>query len=378
MIIEVLNDEKKCVGYVKTYEKLKKESWLKMGTKNITFACVAAEGTKIKNEFYLRMGDDEYVIRENSKAAAGRRNIVAELNIEDIKGSAFTKFETPAGGSTAKECAEAILKGTGWSCVSDIEEYKRGLAMANASAYEIFESICDAFTCEIEWDTIKKIVYLKKNVGKDRGAYFTTGINLQELNDANESYDFFTRIIPIGADSLDISEVNNGCNYLENFQYSNKIKTLIWEDTNYKDAAALKKDAEYKLNELSKPRKTFSVKIIDLAKIKPDYGFLQYNIGDTILLIDSETGTYDKQRVVKMVEYPEEPQNNTCELSNTVLSFEEMQKRLFAAANTVNNVTNGNIVIGPKVQGMRASQIKDLEIYSTEALTNTDIENICK
>jgi len=378
VLIKVYNMERECILYVKDYKDLKRESALKMGIRSITFLCSVQEGEKIKNEYYLEAAGDEYVVKENAWSGNGYRKIAAELNLEDIKGNPHIEFKTQDGGVQAKDCADAALKGTGWVCISEIGEDKRRLSLSNVTSYEIFEAICDAYTCEITWDTIGKVVYLKEAVGKDKGAYFTTGINLRELNDNNESYDYFTRIIPIGADSLGIAGVNNGVPYLENYSYSNKIKTLIWEDTNYADAEALKKDAEYKLNELSKPKKTFSVKITDLASMKPDYGFLRYHIGDTVLLVDSATGTYDKQRIVKMTEYPDDPQKNTCELSNTVLSFEEMQKKLFAAKKAIDNVTNGNIVIGGKVQGLKANQIEGLEIYYTEALSNTKIEDICK
>lgn len=379
MIIKVYDLKKNGVGFLREYKDLVIESNLLMGNKTLSLLVSINSRVLVMNEYYLRTNTDEYVVKVISRAQNGYRKIVAELNIEDIKGCVHTSFNTPVGGATAIECGNSALEGTGWICSSSVDERKRGLHMLNVNSYEVFQSICDAYTCEIQWDTINKIVYLKPEIGKDNEVCFTSGFNLKEINVSGESYDYFTRIIPIGADGLDISSVNNGRSYLENYQYTNKVKTLIWEDTNYTDAEALKTDAEYKLNELSKPKKTVSVKIIDFAKLMPGYSHLTFEIGDTVYVLDQESETiYEKKRITKITDYPDNPKKNTCELSNSVLSFEEMQKKIFAAKKAIDNVTNGNIVIGPKVQGMRAGQIKDLEIYSTEALTNTDIENICK
>ena len=43
-----------------------------------------------------------------------------------------------------------------------------------------------------------------------------------------------------------------------------------------------------------------------------------------------------------MVEYPDEPDRNTCEIANTTLSFEDVQKEFQDASDTVNNITTDN------------------------------------
>lgn len=51
-----------------------------------------------------------------------------------------------------------------------------------------------------------------------------------------------------------------------------------------------------------------------------------------VKLVDEATGTMEEQRIVKMVHYPDNPDKDTCEISNTVLTFEEMQERYQEAA----------------------------------------------
>ena len=157
--------------------------------------------------------------------------------------------------------------------------------------------------------------------------------------------------------------------YLENHQYSSKVKTVIWEDSNYKDAHALKEDAEKKLEEISKPRRTVQAKIIDIARMNPEYSALAFEIGDTVTVIDQDTGTKEKQRIVKTVQYLEEPEKNSCELSNTALSFAEMQQKFFAAAECIGNITTDNgTVKGSSIDKIDITQINGLERYLAEDL----------
>ena len=145
---------------------------------------------------------------------------------------------------------------------------------------------------------------------------------------------------------------------MENYQYSNKIRTLIWEDTSYEDAQALKEDAEAKLEDLSIPKRSYSAEIRDLARLSKTYSILDYSLGDTVLLTDEPAGINEKQRIVKITEYPDAPEKNTIELSNTVLSWEELQDRMDAAAAAWEDISNADgSVNGVYVHGVLVGDV---------------------
>ena len=196
--------------------------------------------------------------------------------------------------------------------------------------------------CEPVFDTINKTVSLYKKRGEDKGVYFLQGLNLKKVKKNRTSYDYYTRIIPIGENGLTIEDVNDGLNYLENYQYSNKVLTYIWKDESYTDAQALMEDAELKLNDLSRPETTYKAEVRDLARQNPMYNILSYRLGDTVTIIDQSTGTREKQRIMKMVEYPQNPDNNTCEIANTVWTFEELQQKYKNAADIINYTVTGD------------------------------------
>lgn len=216
---------------------------------------------------------------------------------------------------------------------------------------------------------MNKKVNIYEKRGSDKGVYFLDSLNLKSLSVKSDSYDFYTRIIAKGKDDLRV--------VLENFQYSSKIKTYIWKDERYTDIESLTEDAEAKLNDLSKPYRAYSATVIDLANInKEDYeDILNYSLGDVITLVSKENRIKEKQRIVKMVEYPDEPNRNTCEIANTTLSFEDIQKEFQDTTDTVNNITTDNGTIdGSAINGISTEQIYDFKA-SVGKITDLTIVN---
>lgn len=376
MLLELYDMNHKRIAGLKNHKDAMVESELSTGDKTLSFLWHSSNIQKIPHEYYIRTDKDEFVVKENAKNSDDYRKITAKLNIEEIEGRAWQEFIIE--GVTAQEAADYALTDTGWTCVSSVPADRvRNISLKKVTSYQVMEKILDAFTCEVSYDTFHKVVYLKEQVGADKGAYFIDGLNLKELTDESDSYDFATIIVPIGADELSIESVNGGKNYLENYQYSSKKKTLIWEDSNYTDAQALMEDAQYKLNEISKPRRTLRAKTIDLAKLSKKYSTLEYEVGDTVTVVSKRDGIREKQRITKTTEYLESPQNNTCDISNSVLSFEDLQAKLFAAAECIENITTDNgTVKGSSVDKIDVTQIIGLERYVSEDVDDLKVNHL--
>ena len=321
-------------GIISKYKDLKIESELKTADK--TLSVTLLEDIGITNECYVRTETDEYVIKEVSNVTGNFKQIVGALNLEELEAKAFKTFSVT--DTIIEAAARTAIAGTGWRVAYSNVTKSRNAGMLKKSALGILQGLCTAFMCDMVFDTINKTVSFYNELGNDKGVYFRDGINLKKLTAKSSSYDFYTRIIPYGADDLDIKEVNGGVEYVENYQYSSKVRTYIWIDTNYTDATALKEDATAKLADMSKPTVSYSAEIRDLAKMSDVYSLFEYGLGDTVTLTDGSTKTRDKQRIVKLVEYPDKPEKNTAELSNTFLTWEELQERERAASEIVNAV----------------------------------------
>ena len=200
-----------------------------------------------------------------------------------------------------------------------------------SKGYKDFELAITTYRCEMVFDSLNKGISVYEKYGEDRGAYFIERLNLKRLQVQSNSYDFATRLIPIGKDGLMLNI--DGKNYVENHQYSKKVKTMTWKDERYTDAESLKEDAEAKLDELSKPYRSYTAEIINLVEaVQDEEKKEQYKevfsiaLGDTVLLISKSTGIRESHRIVKFYEYPLTKEKNKVELANTRLSFEEVQR----------------------------------------------------
>lgn len=308
------------------------ESVLKTGDKTLSFLYPSKFTDGIVEEGYIRNKTDEFVIKEMVDRGDWT-SIKAQMNVEDLEGKAWEHFNTTE--QTIENCLNLACAGTGWTVQVNNVSKKRTVKKTNCSSWDLIQEAKKIYRVEIEFDTLNKIIYVKEKQGQDKGVYFSDEINLKALDIESNSYDFYTKIIAIGKENIKVE--------VENFQYSNKVKTLIWKDERYTVLENLREDATAKLQELSKPRKSYSAYVIDLAKLNSKYkNILDYKLGDTITLISKDKKIREKQRIVKIVEYPDEPERNSCEIANTTLDFIDIQKDFQDTADTVSNITEDN------------------------------------
>lgn len=359
------------------YENLYIEEVLDYGDKTLGFSIPKNLAGKIELEDFIRTKTDEFVIKQMNTDDNGAYDIVAKINIDELEGASFQNFETVE--QTANDTANLALAGTGWTCECTVKK-KRTVRMTNSSVWDILKKIADTFNLEMLIDSLNKKIVFKEKIGEDKGVYFTDELNLVSLTIQSNSSDFYTRILPLGKDGLTIESVNGGSKLLENHTYSSKNKTFIWKDERYTVPESLKEDATAKLEELATPYTSYSCKIVDLANAKKIKAY-EYKIGDVITIINKETYTRIKQRIVKLKSYPENPGENTCEISNLKLTFSAYIQKYNSTCNTVDNITNDNgTVDGDAIDNIDASKVLNLdEIISKnarfEALT-TQIANV--
>lgn len=281
---------------------------------------------KIQTECYVRTDRQEYVIKAVEKTTTSAwRKVSCSLNIEELEGTPFEGFE--AVEQTLKDTAEFALEGTPWTveAADDITKRRTIRKEDDTTAWEVVKQIVNTYRVELEIDAVKKRLIFRTKRGGDKGAYFIERLNLRSLGVKSSSYGFYTRLIPIGKDGLHLWQ--DGINYLDNHQYSDKVITQIWRDERYTVTAALREDALARLEEASRPARAYTADLIDLAAQSDKYSTLEYDLGDAVLLVSETAEEREKQRIVKLDEYPDEPTQNKAELSNVKQTFAQLQKR---------------------------------------------------
>ena len=276
-------------------------------------------------ECYIRTDRQEYVVKAVEKSSASAwRKVSCALNIEELEGAPFEDFETVE--QTVQAAAEFALEGTGWTVEADADITKKRTIRKedDTTAWEVVKQIVTTYRLELEIDAVNKRLKFHTRRGRDRGAYFIERLNLRSLGVKTSSYGFYTRLIPIGKDGLHLWR--DGQNYIENHQYSDKVITSIWRDERYTVTAALLEDAQARLDEASTPARAYTAELVDLAAQSDKYNALAYDLGDAVLLVSEKTDEREKQRIVKLDEYPDDPLANKAELSNVKQTFAQLQK----------------------------------------------------
>ena len=325
--MQIYNDKKKRVGVLKDFANRSITSTLDTGDKELAFE-YPADGPmveELREECYIRTKTDEFVLKAVERGEK-KNKYTATLNVEDLEGTVFPGgFETVE--MTITDALNFAFEGTGWK-VGTCEIMKRRTIRIEESttAWAVLQQSLSTYRCECKIDSLTKTVNIYEQVGEDKGCYFMDGLNLRKLTLKSDTYDFYTRIYPIGKDGLTPFEALN-VPYIENHQYSEKVKSYVWKDERYTRTTSLIEDATAKIEEMSRPYKAFTADVVDLAKRSKKYkNILSYGIGDTITLISKKNRVKEKQRIVKITEYPEHPEKNTVEISNARKTFAEIQK----------------------------------------------------
>ena len=325
--MQIYDDSKKKIGTLANFKDRKIVKTLDSGDKELTFK-YPANGKQVgllKVEHYIRTKEDEFVLRA-VKTGSEFNEYTAQLNVEELETQAFPYgFESQE--QDIRSCLEFAFEGTGWTVGECSITKERTINFDKpATAWDVLQQCLSTYRVECKIDTINKRIDIYEQIGSDKGCYFVEGLNLRKLTVNSDTYDFYTRLIPLGKDGINI-EWLTGKLYLENYQYSSKVKTIVWKDERYTNTTSLIEDGTAKLEEMSKPYRVFSADVVDLVRQNKRYkNILDFDIGDTVLMISRRTKSREKQRIVKITMYPETPQKNTVELSNTTKTFAEVQQ----------------------------------------------------
>ena len=332
--MQIFNDKKERVGILKGFKDRKIVKTLDSGDKELTFK-YPSDGKQVdllKEEYYIRTKEDEYVIRKR-KTGTQFNEYTAQLNVEELEGAVFPYgFESKE--QTIRACLEFAFEGTGWKVgVCQITKKRTINKDEETNAWKVLQDCLSTYRTECKINSLTKTIDIYEQIGSDRGRYFIEGLNLKKLTVTSDTYDFYTRLIPLGKDGIGIEWL--GKPYLENYQYSSKIKTYVWSDERYTNTTSLIEDGIAKLDEMSKPYVAYTADVIDLARQSEKYSnVFDFDIGDTVWMISKKTRTKEKQRIVKLTEYPEAPRSNTVELSNATKTFAEVQQQATDKAKT--------------------------------------------
>ncbi len=178
-----------------------------------------------------------------------------------------------------------------------------------------------------------------------------------------ENRDIVTRIYPYGNGWLNIAKVNNGKEYIENFNYTDEVLVGILQNNDIYNQDTLLAWAKKQLTNLSKPRNTYDVDLLDMREQDDPQG-VGPELGVMCTIFDSNQP--EGNAVLRVVEIDRDVFNHTdCKIvvGDVALKWPALMKDLVTAKEVTNNtVSSTQQVPGAIVRG------------ETPALTQSNIK----
>lgn len=275
----------------------------------------------IKEEMLIEFDENYYLIKTINERA-NTSTITAELDLDSLKVNVYTEYNSLE--KRLQEVFDEILLGTGWTAINtELVMSRRTLNLTDVNTFDIIQTLYSLYGVAFKFNCKSKTITVSKpEYNLYKGQYFTDELNLQSIEFKGDSRNFITRLYPFGKTdddtgiTVDITSVNDGIPYIDNTSYSNKIVSAVWRDDRYIVPQQLKDDAIEKLKQLSVPTQSYSLNVLDIAKLDDTYNFLEINLYDKFKLIDRNRNTTIIHEVVEYKQYPDYPERNVVKLSS--------------------------------------------------------------
>lgn len=281
-----------------------------------------------RNERYRITRVSEIRTSEKITEIEGMSAFVELNNMSTIGKIEFTN-------ATIRNGAERILTGTSWE-IDVIEDETNDYAYSFKEAEQTvlwcirqYARICGY---EIKFDTINKKISFLHEVGKQTNEIIRYKKNLREIIKIEEP-PRATVIYPRGRGGLTIENVNNGLEYVEDYSWYTDVlgftlaearqkfrKVYVWEDNRFIYSGTLKREAEKKIHDLSRPVISYETGVAYI-------GTNNLDVGDYAWIIDSEMNLKLPVRVVRIIDHPHREWENEIEFNYLVPGLGSTQEQ---------------------------------------------------
>lgn len=216
---------------------------------------------------------------------------------------------------------------------STLESKLRSVSADWKDVLSVIRDIEETWGGELMFDTENRVIHLLGKIGGDSGVNFYYEKNLKNIERQVDTYDLITRIYPTGEGELDITTVNDGVPYLENREWVDKLglrRKVIpykWKDKRYTVPLNLKEDGRNMLDEMAKPKVSYTTEIRDLSELT-GHEHESFNLGDVITAVDNDLfGEEIVNRVMRRKQDVRTPEKTVVELSQPKKTLADVRSR---------------------------------------------------
>ena len=326
---------------------------------------------QIAEETAVRYADIEYLVKKINNG-----NIECEINLDFLKRIYYENYT--ATKATLNSLLTSILP-SGWTAPGAISvKGTADIALDYCTGADILAELQTQFRVWFVWNHANKTcAVVSAETAEDRGKYVTDELNLKNLSYRGNTANFCTRLYCYGKSGASIDSVNSGKRYIEDYTYSTKLVVGYFK-CDYEQPENILTAGRYELTKRSRPEQSYECDVVDLAKLSPDYAFLDFALHNSVTLIDRKRGLKVKHRIVEYREYPDEPERNVVTLAQAVRSMARIKEVVKSAVDEVRlEVAEVNAAVAENVTAIQAN-INDINanVASVNANVGTVVNDI--
>ena len=268
----------------------------------------------MREEAIVRTDQNEYLIKKIDDD-----RIDCALNFDFLKHVIYTHYKSET------RTLLAVLTDhlpSGWTIEGgNVVTIRRTIEFDGCTDYDVIQQCMKTYGVKFIWHILEqRLVVVKQELMNSTGEYITSELNLQDVSFQGETTSFATRLYAYGNNDMTMEEAivdgeRYGKTYVENTSYANKVICVFWKDERYTVPEDLYADAVDKLAKLAWPVRSYTCKVVDLAKQDDRYSFLTFSMHKKVTLIDIERGIAVEHQIVEYEEWPDEEAQNTVTLN---------------------------------------------------------------
>lgn len=341
-----------------------------------------ADGEKLATfnlvERHYLLGCDYVTAYNSTTSYSGIDNhmvVVLSNGIADLIVNGETVVTGYSKGS-AGYALTAILYGSGWSVGTVDVIGTFDLETDKNSILENLQEIVELWGGILVIDSFNKIISLRQ---EDMYLPYNefeikVGENAKKV-EKTISKDITTRAYIYGKDYLNISNVNGGLEYLDNFTYTSNVYKSILTNSDISDQTQLKEWGITELKKICKPRVNVSVKFIDKSYFD---GGNSFETNDIVDVIDSELNLEYQARVIYKKYDFFAPYNCSVEIGDNLNPLDVLTKTIKTSNQLSNIVSSTNMFSSNSVKFADDTQnitqkINELEVSAVDPEARTAI-----
>ena len=304
------------------------------GEESLCFKLPFEDTLYFDNESLIRIENRNYIVRtkRDAKDSQGHATseIYAESNWYDLAFSpkkATHIFEN----ETASLPIRYALEDTGWLLGEVDVTVKRTFESVETNSLELLRTIQELYGGDLVFNSKEKTVSLLYQSGQKSGVLFSYEKNMESIERITDTTGLVTRLYAYGEDGLTFAAENNGEPYLEDFTYSNEVRSSTLDLSNFNNPKDMLSYTKMRLAQYAKPRISYVMRAMDLSVLS---GFEHefFDLGDEVIVLDKDLDLEVKTRVIRIERNIFEPCKTVIELSTKLRELGNSELRRERAA----------------------------------------------